>query len=244
MKKIHLRKSPITEALIDINVTPGSGVNAKTLELLHEKIRADFPTKRTMSRFQVSFGQKEGDLGAATNFDAVGYSFFSQDERQVVQYRLNGFTFSRLKPYETWEKLRDTARKLWQIYCEGCKIESLNRLALRYVDLLEIPVGLPISDFIKNPPKAIKGGPSNLTAFLNQQRLLEPSTGVETLLTLSLAPPPNAVKLPLIIDTEIFKFFSSPLSEKDLWGLLEKFRVLKNNIFFGIITEKAVEEYR
>ena len=41
-----------------------------------------------------------------------GYIFASSDERQIFQARLDGFSFSRLAPYDRWETFRDEARRL------------------------------------------------------------------------------------------------------------------------------------
>ena len=57
---------------------------------------------------------------------------------------MDGFTFSRLKPYETWENLRDEAYRLWQKYREITSPEII-RVALRYINKLEFP--LPIKNF-------------------------------------------------------------------------------------------------
>ena len=64
-----------------------------------------------------------------------GYLFTSVDGRQVVQARLDGFTFSRLKPYDKWESLRDEARELWQHYVQIASPETVTRVALRYINV-------------------------------------------------------------------------------------------------------------
>lgn len=44
-----------------------------------------------------------------------GFLLSSSDKLRIVQARLDGFTFSRLAPYETWERLRDEAKSAWRI---------------------------------------------------------------------------------------------------------------------------------
>jgi len=41
-------------------------------------------------------------IGATAQQDIVGSVFFSVDRKQIVQLRCDGFTFSRLAPYDNW----------------------------------------------------------------------------------------------------------------------------------------------
>ena len=60
-------------------------------------------------------------------FQVDGYVFTSADGKQVVQYRLDGFTFSRLRPYTRWEEVFAEAQKVMgHIRCRD-KASSCNR---------------------------------------------------------------------------------------------------------------------
>jgi uncharacterized protein (TIGR04255 family) len=43
----------------------------------------------------------------------LGYAFTSQAGVEIVQVRIDGFTFSRLHPYTSWDSFSAEARQLW-----------------------------------------------------------------------------------------------------------------------------------
>src|ERR1700722_10937730 len=112
---IHYENAPISEALIDIRVHVPNAISLEALESMHARIKDDYPRKEMRSYIQGQFSMGEA-VGAAATRTPMGYAFSSADGKQIVQARLDGFTFSRLKPYGTWSNLRDESRRLWDIY--------------------------------------------------------------------------------------------------------------------------------
>src|SRR5438034_2600089 len=134
--------APITEALIDIRVQIPEQVSPPRLELLHKQIQNEYPNKKARRGWAQKFEFKvpEGSMAAdSKDLGVDGYLFSSADEKQVVQYRLDGFTFSRLRPYLQWNQILEEAKRLWVIYAEAVKPILLTRLALRYINSIEIP---------------------------------------------------------------------------------------------------------
>ena len=100
----HYPKAPITEALIDIRARLPESVRLSDLEALHEMIREDYPEKldRNLAEGRFEVGTH---VSASARQRRLGFLFKSADEKQVFQARLDGFTMSRLAPYERWEDL-------------------------------------------------------------------------------------------------------------------------------------------
>jgi uncharacterized protein (TIGR04255 family) len=57
---------------------------------------------------------------------------------------VDGFSASKLAPYTDWHDLRTQARDLWAKYRKATDPVLITRLALRYINRIDIP--LPISD--------------------------------------------------------------------------------------------------
>ena len=119
----HLPNSPISEALIDIRAELPADVDLDTLAGFHDGISDRYPNRRERVSWTAQF---ELSPGAPPRLEAPsggpdGYLFTSPEGNQIVQARLDGFTFSRLKRYENWQSLRDEARSLW----EHDQLESL-----------------------------------------------------------------------------------------------------------------------
>ena len=161
-----------------------------------------------------------------------------------MQARLDGFTFSRLHPYVKWEELRDEAYRLWQLYKDMTSPESITRVAVRYINNLNIP--MPIKDFddyLTAPPTVPEGLPQGVSSFLTRTVIHEPSFGANAIITQALEQVDTDVA-PVILDIDVFKLESKGIVEKDAWKIMEKLRHFKNKVFFSSITDDLKERYK
>jgi uncharacterized protein (TIGR04255 family) len=237
-----LPKAPIIEALIDIRVKGREDLTVEQLDAIYDSISNQYPDKKTRHKWESTFEFKKGEPPISTGTETVdGYIFTSADRKQIFQARIDGFTFSRLKPYETWEQLRDEAHRLWQLY-RGVVSPEITRVALRYINKMEI--SLPIrdfSDYLTAAPIVPDGLPQGVSSFLTRIVIHEPEIDAAAIITQALEQVVNPSILPIILDIDVFKQKSEGISEEDAWEILEKLRNFKNNIFFKSITEKAKE---
>ena len=133
--------SPITEAIFDIKVNLPDGFELEKLLTFQDKIKQEFPHKREHVQIQGSLEFDEGLLPETMLFSSkqAGYVFSSEDKKRVIQVKMDGFTFSRLKPYESWENFYGEAYKLWEYYRETAFPKEVIRVALRYINRILIP---------------------------------------------------------------------------------------------------------
>lgn len=214
----------------------------QTLKELHEKIKADYPHVVERRRWQGKIEVKEGvpqtpetqDLGVS------GYMFKSADYKQVVQFRLDGFTFSRLKPYSEWETFRTEAKKLWGVYC-SLGVTKVTRVATRYINMLDIPLPVPNLEayFTGLPPAPTMN--LGLTSFLNRLQVSDAAREFSAILTQVLQPPSNPAVVSILLDVDAFKQanFDPPFDKA--WDTLEGLAKFKNELFFNLITEEAAK---
>lgn len=237
-----LSKAPITEALIDIRVNVRDELKIEQLYSIYNFISKEYPNKKERHKWEGSLEFKKGETPISTAAEMIdGYVFISTDKKQICQARLDGFTFSRLKPYETWENLRDEAYRLWQKYRE-ITFPEITRVALRYINKMELP--LPIrdfSDYLKAAPIVPTGLPQGVSSFLTRIVIHDPEIDAAGIITQALEQIVNPNILPIILDIDVFKQKSEGISEKEAWQILEKLRHFKNKIFFESITEKGKE---
>ena len=239
-----LKKAPITEALIDIRVKLPPELDVKNIDSIYESIKKEYPEKQEQRISQVRFELKAGeDLLKPVNSKIHGYRYISSDKKQILQARLDGFTFSRLHPYIKWEELRNEAHRLWLLYKDITCPDSITRVALRYINNLNIP--LPIRDFddyLTAPPIVPEGLPQGVSSFLTRVVIHEPSIGANAIITQALEQVVGEVA-PVILDIDVFKLRPEGIEEKDAWDTLEKLRHFKNKIFFKSITNKLKEMF-
>ena len=237
-----LPKAPITEALIDIRVKVREDLKIAQFDSIYNSVSQEYPDKKTRYKWEGRLEFKKGEAPLSATTEIIdGYRFTSSDQKQIFQARLDGFTFNRLKPYETWERFRDEARRLWGKYREVTSPEII-RVALRYINKMEFP--LPIKDFgdyLTAPPTVPASLPQGVSRFLTRIALHEPEIGATGIITQASEQIINPNILTIILDIDVFKLKSEGIKEEDTWQILEKLRHFKNKIFFESITEKAKE---
>jgi len=105
---------PITEAIFDIRVDLSKEVNLETLSSFGDSVKDRFPDKKNRRKIGGGFQFREGSQPRviAPTDEVYGYQFHSLDKKQVVQARLDGFSFNQLKPYSNWDEFSQNAFKL------------------------------------------------------------------------------------------------------------------------------------
>jgi uncharacterized protein (TIGR04255 family) len=234
----------LREALIDIRLTqdlPASFV---------DKIRAlsfsDFSNVGEIKIGGLTFemGRDRPSQATVAKDEILGIRFQTEDVSQVLQYRRNGITFSILKNYTSWEHAQDITRNFWRQFISIAGSVKVNRLAVRYINAIEVPLaGADFDEYLSAGPRIPKDLPQLLTGFL--QRIMVPFTdvGAYAIITQTLEAPTES-SFPAILDIETVGQWFLEGADPEIWNKLGQLRIIKNRIFFASLTEKALEPYR
>lgn len=238
----HYDKAPIKEAIIDIQIDQPAG-SLKLTDLEHLGTKAEGYSALGSLLFGRLTGRLEaGQFTATTDQDHVGFRFAGGDGKYVASFRLNGFGFSRLAPYQTWEQFRDEARALWTIYREAVGSVSITRVGLRYVNQLDLPANLrDFRDYIRSYPEVSSDLPQQLAAFFMQVHVPLPDIGAVLVLNEAMVPPPAENLVSLLLDIDVSKMGLKLTADEEVWSMLEVFRLRKNLVFEGCITNTTRE---
>src|SRR5579859_7697680 len=103
----HLREAPITEAIIDFRVKSRAGLDPAVFSGVRPSLADRFPRLNEQRGGKITF---EFAPGAATppvteDLGLQGLFFRSADEKMIAQFRTDGFTLNRLRPYTSWNEL-------------------------------------------------------------------------------------------------------------------------------------------
>lgn len=239
-------KAPITEALIDIRVKLPGSVSLVDLEKLHDHIRDEYPDKKARTMWEGTFETRnEKDPLQKAQFRIDGYALTSPDGRQVVQYRLDGFTFSRLRPYTTWENVFAEARRLWGIYATETKPLLVTRLAVRYINSIEIPSKtFDYDDYFTAAPRIPPPLPQDLAHFLTRLVIPFPDRGAVAIITETPLEKHDPINTVIILDIDVSKEVNLDPGDEKVCEIMSILREIKNTIFFNSITEKTKELFR
>jgi uncharacterized protein (TIGR04255 family) len=242
----HLNNAPIKEALIDLRVKLPPDFNVKRFEPAKGILRKRFPKCKERRAFKGGFGMEDGRPIVETPIDlgVDGYIFTSSDEKKTVQFRKDGFTYNRLKPYTSWEDVLSEAKELWQLYVESSGAQIITRIAVRYINDLKIP--LPIrdfSDYLTVPPRIPDNIPQLCRSFFSRVVVHDTSREIDANIIQSLETGAGPEFATIIIDIDVYKRMELDTVRDEIWQVFEQLRDLKNNIFFGSITEETARMF-
>lgn len=237
----HYSRAPVTEALIDIQVQLPQEVKLDILAQVYSSIQTEYPKREEVLVFQ---GQMiaGASVGATASQSQIGYRAFSKDQKQILQVRLDGFTFSRLAPYDCWETFRDEAKRLWSIYQSLANPAAITRLAVRYINRLDIP--LPVSDlnnYLRTFPEVSSDLPQGLSGYFMQLQIPQEKLATMLVLNQALVPPPTPDFISILLDLDLFLERDIPKDGIELWEVVEQMHEQKNKAFEACITEHTRE---
>ena len=152
---------------------------------------------------------------------------------------------SRLAPYSHWSGFRTETRRLWDIYRSIAKPSKVTRLAVRYVNRIDIP--LPVNDFgdyLRTVPTVSPDLPQGLSRYFMQ--LVMPLEDVKgtVIINETIIEPARPEVVSVVIDIDVSCGNDVPSTEEEIWALMEQLRNAKNNVFEACITDKARELFQ
>ena len=207
---------PLIEAICDFHFIPSQPWDWTVFGLVYDRIKGGFPDKvqPPSPMLNVSIGPSLGGpvLGAAR------MQFRREDGSALVQVGPDNLTVNHLTPYSGWPQYRDMIASVLAVYREVAAPQGLHRLALRYVNRINIPVelmgvrGVEIGDYmLAQPsvpdlvPQVFSSWAQRVETFFNDANMalvLQSGTGpgseefpVSFLLDLTMSPPLQPVVL-------------------------------------------------
>jgi uncharacterized protein (TIGR04255 family) len=240
-RRRHLKNAPIVEAIVDFRVKLPAEFKVKSFASIKEQLGDSYPQMEGRREIETGITVKGKRVEHIVEEKGLqGYLFKSPDGKNVAQFRNDGFTFSRLKPYTEWQDVLAEARKLWKLYKNRASPVLVTRIAVRYINQLDIP--LPIEDLAKYlhaPPTIPQSFPQELSRFLTRVTVRDPKFDIMAHVIQALERGSKRGSVTIILDIDVFKQKESGFGEREMWQTFKQLRHLKNRIFFGSITEKT-----
>lgn len=239
--KRHLNNAPIIEAIIDFRTKLPATFEVTRFSSLKQMLNESYPQMEESRAFETGVKVKGKQIQQILEDKGLqGYLFRSGDGKNVVQFRQYGFTFSRLKPYTNWQDVLREAKRLWKLYVNEASPDIITRIAVRYINQLDIP--LPIHDFkeyLTSPPVVPEGLPQDVSHFLTKVTICDERLDIMAHIIQVLGKSSKPEHIAIILDIDVFKQRETGFKELEIWQTFKQFRDLKNRIFFDSITEKT-----
>lgn len=239
----HLRNAPITEAIVDFRVSLPSDFRADRLRQARDRLVREYPLvvehKGMEAHFEFAAGQPKEPRTRDLGFQGIWLK--TEDEKSVAQFRVDGFTFNRLKPYTRWEQILPEALRLWRLYTELATPQSVTRLALRYINHMKLPApASSLDDYILTSPKVPPSVPQTLSAFATRIVLEHAQHQMKANVVQVLEAGIEGPALSLLFDIDVYRAGPLEVSAATMEQILGNLRDYKNEIFFESLTERFV----
>ncbi len=240
----HLARAPIVEAVIDFRVIREPHVSPELFASLGSVIGTKYSRADSILSVEARFGIDRGRLIEPAQRKAdLGWKYEAGTE--VAQFRVDGFTFSKIETYTTWEEVFGEAFRLWEIYLERAKPKQLSRIAVRYINRIKVIESRNINDFLVAPPMLPPPIPPVMRDFLTRVHIADYEHNSAAVIVQALEPQLEPNVMSLLLDIDAYHEDGAVLAPADpnLRFLFERLRHLKNEIFYASITEKTAEMY-
>jgi uncharacterized protein (TIGR04255 family) len=245
MADFKFPNAPVTEAVLDLRVKLPAGFDMKLFDSYFEKVKADFPNKDTQRISSLKFDLKEQQASIQSD-ETNGLILKSADNSKVIQIRKDGFSFNKLRPYEDWATFNKDAKKYWDLYLELIRPEEVYRIAVRYINLIKVPINAKnFEEYFTTFPKIAPELPQ-LVSELLMRVVINDSNGSNTAIVTQAIDVSklDGKTIPFIFDIDVFKEVSLKPDDSKIWDVLESQRNFKNEIFISSLTEKAKELFK
>lgn len=238
----HLNHAPVVEGLIDLQVEGVSEMALKSLTDCADSLAADFPSREELRTFMGQIGfSTGGDPSITAQGPApAGVVLRSADGKWVVQFRLDGFTLSRLEPYTSWDELTSRARTLWSSYSRAAKPDRIVRVASRFINRIPLPPDQPFEKTFATTFTLAAKLPQTVVGYLLRVVVPFEREGVMAIITQAL--PQNTKDC--TFDLDVFAMNPDGMSEAELWSKLDQLRDVKNRLFFESLTAEALDKFK
>ena len=233
--------APIQEAVFDIRIDKLKTSQLKDLLKFKEYLHQEYIIEKKKHAFSSTFELEPGksEVTSLTKNELTGYIFSTADNKRQFQVRIDGFTHNVLNPYNSWEVHFEEFIKYWQVYKELFEPNFISRIAVRYINRIEIPLPLTsFQEYVNYVPPVPKALPNVLGGFFMQVQApchdkIRSVTITETI--------DQQVdnKLFFILDVDVFQTIDIGKSKEDLIENFNKIRIIKNEVFESCITEKS-----
>jgi uncharacterized protein (TIGR04255 family) len=245
----QLQNPPIVEAVFDVDCDLPPGFDLAALELRSRELFGDqYPKFRTQV-IQEHLIETKADAPPNVSIRQAVQALqcFSEDERQLVQVRAQGFSFNRLAPYSGLDDYLPEIERTWRLYVDLVSPVQIRFIRLRYINRILLPMRantVDLDEFLKIGPRLPDEKRLTLASFLSQQLAVERDTQHQVNLVLTTQPQENE-KLPIILDIGVTSVVATePTDWLKMRSTIESLRALKNRVFGNTLTPKCIQLFQ
>jgi len=238
-----LTNAPIIEAVVEIRTRATTQFTDELVTRKITELLPDYPQRQPQRAIEMFAHFDSHGLAEQSKRDHWrGLKVTTADGKQIAQFKPDGFIFSRIAPYESWERFRTETLRLWSIHAEIAKPTEIQRIGVRFINRMSVSRdGKKTHDYLRTPPQSPVGFEIPIRTFLHKETFEVPGHpySLNRVQTIQLDEGSDAALGSVILDIDVY---STVPNDPDLTILnrrLSEMRWLKDKVFFGSITNEA-----
>jgi len=246
---LKLLHPPIVEAVLDVDCDMPSTFNLAALEKTsREAFSERYPKFRTQFLEEAQIEQKAGQpIQVSAQRKLQAFQCLQEDEKQLVQVRMQGFSFNRLAPYTSLDDYLPEIERTWGIFISIASPVQIRAVRLRYINRILLPLTngrVELADYLQVATRFPDEDHLRFAGFLSQYAAVEINTGHQVNIVLT-SQPPESDTVAIIFDIGVT---SLETTEPENWAWLlaktQSLRHLKNRIFRNTLTEQCLNLFQ
>lgn len=236
-----LANPPIQEALVDVRVRSRPSLSSQELDAVYQHVRDELPKKEAIRSVRAHIRLEKADEPMHPTASDNGWLYKSSDESLLLQCRLDGMTVNKLRPYSSYNELFERFRRYWDIYQAVAKPVLATRLALRYINRFQVPSEGIVDHYLKYAPRPFL--PDMYTTGFTQAttHAFQNWKGRVNLIT-ALTPSVHDSATSVVVDIDAY--CEDGFADDEVENCFQKLHAAKNDVFFSVIGDRAMESFR
>lgn len=235
---------PIQEAVCEFRFAPGPAWNLTVPGLFYEKIRDSYPgepREQNLISAEIVVGKMPAnpEVAARTNFTKLLFS--SLDNKKLTGVSPDLLSIHSLRPYEGWSDFKTRIDQAFQVYLEVAKPIGVTRIALRYINQIDIPFveSVQLEKYFTVYPLMPDGIPSNLSGFVTRTESIYDDKPIRLVIVLADAPASEG-QVSFMLDLDISQDWTDkPLSLDEALSNLDDLKQREGQVFEKLITDST-----
>lgn len=246
---LKLLNPPIVEAVIDIDCDMPLTLDLTSLETgIKESLGTTYPTVRAIHLQGIHVEALDGVEPTIRKSQGLqGYQALVLGEKQIVQFRAQGFSFNKLSPYSSLDEYLPEIERTWGMFVEIAKPIQVKQIRLRYINRLILPMGLAnieLNTYFSCGPNLPDDERLGMLGFLHQYSAIELATQNRANVVLA-AQPIETGNLPVIFDIGVHvDAMLEPSNWQAISKAIQSLRLLKNSIFEKTLTKTCLDLFQ
>jgi uncharacterized protein (TIGR04255 family) len=176
------------------------------------------------------------------------FHFLGENEQQLVQVRVQGYSFNRLAPYTTLDDYLPEIQRTWELFVRIASPVEVRGIRLRYINRIVLPMEgsrVDLEQYLRIGPRLPDEESLTLVGFLSQIAAVERNTGNQ-LITVLTHEPQQLQTLPIILD--ITASYAAQPQDPNNWAEIlarvQSLRDLKNRAFRNTLRSRCLKLFQ